>query len=64
MPQQDFDRSQLMQDIIAASDYCDTQQLEAVLKVMLCCKNKNEERNGKSKKAPIRSMENTSKEDN
>lgn len=60
-----INRTQLMQDIITASNYCTTSQLEAILNLMNCFKDTNEERkNGKRKKAPIRSVENTSKEDN
>jgi len=59
-----MDLTQLQNDIITASNYCTTSQLEAVLKLMECFKEKNEGKDGTSKKAPVRSMENTSKEDN
>ena len=64
MFQQDPERTQLTKDITEASNYCTTSQLEAVLKLMECFKEKNEGKDGTSKKAPIRSMANTSKEDN
>lgn len=64
--QQNPERTQLIKDITAASDYCTTSQLEAILNLMNCYRDTNEERkkNGKSKEAPKRSMENTGKENN
>lgn len=57
--------SHLQNDIITASNYCTTSQLEAVLQLMECFKEKNEgSNNGTSKEAPVRSMANTSKENN
>ena len=59
-----MNHAQLQNDIMTASNYCTTSQLEAVLKLMECFKEKNEGKDGTSKEAPIRSMENTSKENN
>ena len=65
MNHQNPERTQLTKDITEASNYCTTSQLEAILNLMNCYRDTNEERkNGKRKKAPIRSVENTSKEDN
>jgi len=64
MTGQDLNRTQLIKDITSSANYCNTDQLQAVLTLMIRFKDKNEERNGTSKEAPIRSMENTSKEDN
>lgn len=65
MNHQDPERTQLTKDITEASNYCTTSQLEAILNLMNCYRDTNEGRkNGKRKKAPIRSVENTSKENN
>lgn len=64
MNHQDPERTQLTKDITEASNYCTTSQLEAILNLMNCYRDTNEEKNGNSKTAPLRSIQNKSNKSN
>ena len=61
---QDLERAEAIAAVMDATKYCSTKALNAIANMMVVCFGPQEDKDGKRKEAPVRSMENTSKEDN